>query len=208
MPIPLSSGRPPGRALLRVRALDRLTEAIVDGTLEPGERLRDQDLSEWLQVSRTPIREAIARLSEIGLIELEPNRYTRVTDLDPEAINETCRALGTIVAGALLRQPELWVSSVEAAGVKHLLTGRAALSHFWRLTDHLIATVRSEPLQTAVDAYRPVISRASTLCMDESDIDRYQLLLASAVESADPTRAARTYQGLLESLIGERIRPK
>jgi DNA-binding GntR family transcriptional regulator len=67
--------------LLRDQAYARLRDAILDGTLEPGEQLRDAELAEWLGLSRTPIREAVARLEEYGLVETAPNRYTRVTPL-------------------------------------------------------------------------------------------------------------------------------
>lgn len=52
--------------------------ALRDGTLQHGERLNDDELVQWLGVSRTPIREAIAKLVDIGLVEMEANRYTRV----------------------------------------------------------------------------------------------------------------------------------
>ena len=57
-----------------------LGEAILDGSLAPGERLRDHELAERLGVSRTPVREALQRLERTGLVEVAPNRYTRVTD--------------------------------------------------------------------------------------------------------------------------------
>jgi DNA-binding GntR family transcriptional regulator len=69
------------RTLLRDQAYVRLRDAILDGTLEPGEQLRDAEIAEWLGLSRTPIREALARLEEYGLVETAPNRYTRVTAL-------------------------------------------------------------------------------------------------------------------------------
>ena len=51
--------------MLRDSVFVRIRDAIIDGTLEPGERLVDGELSGWLGVSRTPIREALARL-EVG----------------------------------------------------------------------------------------------------------------------------------------------
>lgn len=42
----------------------------MDGTLEPGERLNDEDLIAWLGVSRTPIREALSQLARAGLVEM------------------------------------------------------------------------------------------------------------------------------------------
>src|SRR6188768_1991848 len=81
MPVPKQRGLPE-RTLLRDRAYIRLRDAILDGTLEAGEQLRDAELSSWLGISRTPIREAIARLEDNGLVESAPNRYTRVAPLD------------------------------------------------------------------------------------------------------------------------------
>lgn len=80
MPVP--SERPDtARTLLRDQAYGRLRDAILDGTLEPGEQLKDAELAEWLGFSRTPIREAVARLEEYGLVETKPNSYTRVAPL-------------------------------------------------------------------------------------------------------------------------------
>jgi DNA-binding GntR family transcriptional regulator len=64
-------------------------EAILDGRLQPGEHLRDHELARWLGVSRTPVREALQRLERTGLVEVAPNRYTRVTVPDPDLLSET-----------------------------------------------------------------------------------------------------------------------
>ncbi|KJL40329.1 MULTISPECIES: GntR family transcriptional regulator [Microbacterium] len=69
----------PSRAVLGDEVYARLGEAILDGRLAPGERLRDQELAEWLGVSRTPVREALQRLERAGLVEVSPHRYTRVS---------------------------------------------------------------------------------------------------------------------------------
>ncbi len=73
------------RSLLRDDVYARLRDAIVDGTLAPGEVLRDGDLATWLGVSRTPVREALLRLGQAGLVTAEPGRSTRVTTLDARA---------------------------------------------------------------------------------------------------------------------------
>jgi len=80
MPVPQQKAAA-SRTLLRDQAYVRLRDAILDGTLEPGEQLKDAEIAEWLGLSRTPIREALARLEEYGLVETAPNRYTRVTPL-------------------------------------------------------------------------------------------------------------------------------
>lgn len=85
MPVPVA-GPPEGRQLLRDSVFVRIRDAIIDGTLQPGERLHDGELSGWLGVSRTPIREALARLEAAGLVETKPGRYTIVSPIDPRTV--------------------------------------------------------------------------------------------------------------------------
>jgi DNA-binding GntR family transcriptional regulator len=85
MPIPASSAKK-GRSLLRDDVYQQLRDAIVDGTLAPGESLRDGDLAEWLGVSRTPVREALLRLGESGLVVAQPGRSTTVAVVEEGAV--------------------------------------------------------------------------------------------------------------------------
>ncbi len=81
MPVPRSRGLV-SRSLLRDKSYQAIRDAIVDGTLAPGERLNDADLVAWLGVSRTPVREALARLEQAGLVRTKPGRSTVVSPLD------------------------------------------------------------------------------------------------------------------------------
>lgn len=87
MPIPAPADSV-SRSLLRDDVYLRLRDAIVDGTLEPGEQLRDGDLAAWLGVSRTPVREALLRLQQGGLVVARPGRSTTVATLDARAIRD------------------------------------------------------------------------------------------------------------------------
>lgn len=88
MPVPIPD-TPPAvrRTLLRDNVYQAIRDAIVRGQLAPGEQLRDHELGEWLQVSRTPVREALQRLTHSGLVTSEPGRMTRVAPEDPEAVS-------------------------------------------------------------------------------------------------------------------------
>lgn len=94
VPVPSSTGEP--RVLLRDRVFARLREAIVDGTLEPGERLNDADLCRWLGVSRTPVREALGRLEQTGLVQVRPGSSTLVSPLDDRAAVEAQAVVATL----------------------------------------------------------------------------------------------------------------
>ena len=92
MPVPTPTVAPEPRRLLRDVVFDKMLTAISDGTLELGERLNDDDLVAWLGVSRTPVREAIAKLADYGLVEIEANRYTRIIQPTEDEIEDTLRS--------------------------------------------------------------------------------------------------------------------
>ena len=84
----LVSGTPPSgspqlqhRRLLRQDVYEMLLQELINGDFAPGQRIRDDELAQRLNVSRTPVREALARLGTAGLVDTAPNRYTRVTPL-------------------------------------------------------------------------------------------------------------------------------
>ncbi|MDF2575625.1 MAG: GntR family transcriptional regulator [Agromyces sp.] len=87
--VPIPSHRPPvDRTLLRDDVYRRLRDAIVDGTFAPGEQLKDGELATWLSVSRTPVREALLRLAQGGLVVARPGRSTVVSSLDVRATRD------------------------------------------------------------------------------------------------------------------------
>ena len=88
-------------------AYERLRDAIVRGELAPGEKIRDAELAEMLGLSRTPVREAITRLVDSGLIESKPGVYTRVSTLnqhDVAANLAVLKALDTVAMAAAVPQ--------------------------------------------------------------------------------------------------------
>ena len=80
MPVP--NALPLEKRLFREDVYSAIKNWIVDGTLEPLEKIRDTDLALQLGVSRTPIREALRRLEDEKLIETKSNAWTRVSGVD------------------------------------------------------------------------------------------------------------------------------
>ena len=66
---------------------DVLQSFILDGTLKPGTIVSQVAIAEALQVSRTPVREAMRMLQEGGLLTGEPNYRSRVVEFDPVDID-------------------------------------------------------------------------------------------------------------------------
>jgi DNA-binding GntR family transcriptional regulator len=67
---------------------ETLREAIIAGEFKPGERLIEEDLSQQMQISRGPIREALRQLEQEGLAISFPYRGTVVAEVSREAIVE------------------------------------------------------------------------------------------------------------------------
>lgn len=98
------------RELLKDSAYATLCDAIVSGTLAPGEMLHDDELCSWLGLSRTPVRGALARLEGEGLVKTQPQRFTRVSTIDPG----DARALFGVLASLHGLAAELAVPDLDA----------------------------------------------------------------------------------------------
>lgn len=142
---------PQPRRLLRDEVYDTILGAILDGTLEPGEILHDEELMTWLGSSRTPIREALNRLAEEGVVELVPHRHTRVAPVNVATINE-----GLFVSGVInehvARTHTADLTDEQIADLSHQLSrvkeavdadDRAALGQAIR--DYFLVVVRASP---------------------------------------------------------------
>ncbi|GAB2975157.1 GntR family transcriptional regulator [Frigoribacterium salinisoli] len=122
MPVPDHPVPRPARRLLRDVTYDHLLGAILDGDLVPGERLSDDELAGWLQVSKTPVKEAVARLADQGLVEIRANRYTRVAEVSPDDLVDVLELLGALLATSLRDLP---AGSTDAAAVADRVVERA-----------------------------------------------------------------------------------
>jgi DNA-binding GntR family transcriptional regulator len=84
------------QAGLHERAFEHLRTMIVFGKLEPGAVLVESDLCEMLDVSRTPLREALKLLAAQGLVELRQNRSARIAPLRIDAICDLFETMSSI----------------------------------------------------------------------------------------------------------------
>ena len=91
--------------LLRETVYDVLKGAIIGGTLPPGERLRDGEIAEHLGVSKMPVREALRRLADEGLVIAEANRWTKVAPIDIGAAARVYPIIWTLECLALRLVP-------------------------------------------------------------------------------------------------------
>ncbi|MFS0574787.1 GntR family transcriptional regulator [Sporosarcina sp. 179-K 3D1 HS] len=97
MPIPTEHSTPIRRTA-KETAFNQLQHWIIDGTLQPGEKLNDTELAEALGVSRTPIRESLQLLEVQGFVKMYPGKATQVTEVEKEAINDLLPPLAALQA--------------------------------------------------------------------------------------------------------------
>jgi DNA-binding GntR family transcriptional regulator len=157
---------------MRDEAYVAVRDAIVEGVLAPGEKLRDAELCAWLGLSRTPVRDALARLEQIGLVESSPQRWTRVAPLDRRDARDAfpvvaaVHALAAEVAVPRLSTPEL--ESMRAANrlfAEALRAGdvEVALAADDAFHDVFLAAASNREIARTLDRLMPRLRRVERL---------------------------------------------
>lgn len=156
---------------LRERVYQMLQQAIISGQLPPGERLRDQDLAEQLGVSRTPVREALQRLEDEGLVETAPRASTRVTALDARAAREAfpvvaaLHALATRYAAPHLTKHDLEAMRTANASLANVIAAPDSAAVFQaiqaddRFHQVILEAANNREILRALDRLMPKVRR-------------------------------------------------
>ena len=107
-------------------AYELLRSAVMAGVLQPGQRLREVDVSAWLDMSRTPVREAFRRLERDGLITFAPHRGMTVTELDHGAVTELYH-MREVLEGTAASLAAQHATEAEIAALADIVAREAAL---------------------------------------------------------------------------------
>ena len=156
------------RVLLRDQATDLLRDAIVSGRLEPGQVIKDTRLANDLGLSVAPVRQALARLVEEGLVESKPQSRTRVTPVTLAAVRDALAVVGAMHQLATREGAALATSAdIEAmrsanaqfrAAIEDGDTDRA-LDADDALHAVLVARYGNRAVASTIDRYTPTIRR-------------------------------------------------
>ena len=105
------------RAALHEQVAHRLRQMLVENRIQPGAKLNERELSDALNVSRTPLREAIKMLAAEGLVELLPNRGAIAVELTELDVRNTFEVMAGLEAhsGELAAQR---ITDAELAEIK------------------------------------------------------------------------------------------
>ena len=182
---------------------DKIRARIRDGTFTAGTQLGEVRLAESLGVSRGPVREALQRLVQEGLLESRPHRGVFVRTLDPEEIADVYLARSAIEGEAVRRL----AAHTEPADLEPLDTlleqmGEAARSQSWDDVAELdlefhLALVATSGSRRLLRMYDTLIVETS-MCLRalepsysiQEDLVAEHRELYEAVVDGDPERAA------------------
>ena len=137
------------RSFLRDQAYARLREAIITGTLAPGQTIVIDDLARQLELSAMPVREALASLVRDGLVESLPRRAHRVSSMS----EHDAMALADVVATVTVRVYALGAPNVDAAGMD-------LMQRFIDEHDTAMASGQLEQAVRAVEGFHGVVFQA------------------------------------------------
>jgi DNA-binding GntR family transcriptional regulator len=126
------------RAALHEQVTQRLRQMLVEGRIAPGAKLNERELAQVLQVSRTPLREAIKMLAAEGLVELLPNRGAIAVALSEADVLNTFEVMAGLegLSGELAAQRITEAELAEIRAMHFEMMGaytRADLSNYYRI---------------------------------------------------------------------------
>jgi len=194
---------------------DVLLDALVEGRLPAGFLLHDRSLAEDLQVSRTPVREALQRLQKVGLVEIRPGRYTRATPLAPDYVAAVAIVFGELIALAAERSTKLLTARQihELARENAVLDSAVAAKDWGSAWDSGLAVTRifveanPNPIITElVRIYRPQVRRwllASPEWKPRAEWFSRRKQLLEAASAADGKRAGNLLRAMWRDVAAQ-----
>jgi DNA-binding GntR family transcriptional regulator len=206
---------PVGRVLLRDQALTRIRTAIVTGELAPGAVVKDAELAVRLGLSVAPVRAALARLVDEGLVEAKPQSHTRVTPLRPRQVRDAAvvvramHELGTReAAGRTTADDVIAMRAANARFAAAVTDGDldAALAADDDLHAVLLARAGNAALTATVERFTPAIRRLErarfAAAHGRGSVDLHERLIA-ACETSDVDAAVATTTEIWTALLSE-----
>ena len=216
IPVPRASRRP-GSALAEM-AYDRIREAIANLTLQPGQAITEASTSEWLGIGRMPVREALLRLREEGLVELVPRRGYHVSRISPEKAQEIYEMLEGLESSAAKlaaqRIDTVGIARLEAAIVrleKALESGDLAewIAADDAIHETILEIAGNQQIQQAVQALKVKIRRmaifTAPLRPDLGHSTRVHRRQAEAIQKGDWRTARELRQELWDRSAKEMV---
>lgn len=199
-------------ASLSETAYRRLEEAIVTLSLRPGAVLTEAQLIELVGVGRTPVREALIRLAQQGLVEILPRKgvvVTAINAIDIMAALDAREVLERLIASDAAKRasPQERIAMIEKARAMRAAAEAGDVKAYMRLDKELDAAVaaaaRSPYATRAVEPLQALIRRAWYYFEREEDLvpaAAHHVAFAQALATEDPGAASAASDALMRHL--------
>jgi len=180
-----------------------IRQAIIDGSLVADSRVTESGLADQLQVSKTPVREALLRLKEVGLIEADGPRVGRIVSpsrtrtRDAYEVRESLESTSALLAAE--RGSAEWIQLAERAAQESLDAARGHDIRAYRIADEAFHGAVAEAggnrrlvrLIEDVNALVSALRQRDIPGVDASVVCGEQhLAVIDAIKSGDPAKAA------------------
>jgi DNA-binding GntR family transcriptional regulator len=200
------------RTLLRDTAYEAIRDAIVRADIPPGAVLSNAAVAEQLGLSRAPVRDALARLADEGLVETKPQSHTRVTRLVLTEVQDAAavvRAMHELAARTAV--PQLTAGHLEAmreANRRFAVAAQArdvdaAMSSDDDLHGVLVDVCGNRAVAATIERYTPLIRRLErrqfSSARARSSVQRHDELIA-ACAAGDVQQAIQVTARIWRSL--------
>ncbi len=191
-----------------------LRHAIVTMQLSPGEMLSEQDLARRFGVSRSPVREALIKLSEAGLVRVLPQRGTQVVKISRTGV-EDARFIREAVETAVVREAAMKASPAILAELSASLTRQRraqrspSAEEFLALDEEfhrLLAEAAGRPSAwRTIEDIKPQMDRVRYLDMTKATprdaIIAQHTVIVDAIKAGDPLAAEKAMRVHLSEIL-------
>jgi len=196
------------------RVTVELREAIFNGDLAPGERLVERKLAERLGTSHIPVREALTRLTQEGLVERLPHRGARVAALTRRDLEEISSLRTLLEQFAVVRVQDAWDSAKETrlrktvqqmvqaaekgSNARVFELDRRFHEQLWEMADHHMLMTLNAQLRSRITGF---LRAANAALEPDARVEhaRTHDLIVDAIAGGDPERA----RAVMAAHIGE-----
>ncbi|BBB61738.1 GntR family transcriptional regulator [Undibacterium sp. TC4M20W] len=193
-------------------AYDAIESMIVTLQLKPGSPVVESELVERTGLGRTPLREALMRMSSNGLIQQMPRRGLIISDIEAAehmTLIETRRVIERLIGASAARRatPQHRKDIIECADKMLVAAKRNDLNDYMaadQALDHVVHEACRNP--SAVAAVIPLIIKCRRFWyafQHEGDIEegaRCHMLVAKAIAKGNEEQAAKAADGLMDYL--------
>ncbi|HEX3737371.1 MAG TPA: GntR family transcriptional regulator [Solirubrobacterales bacterium] len=194
------------------RVAERLREDIRSGRLAPGQRLVEAELTRRHEVSRGPVREALARLQSEGLVTIKPNRGASVRRMGRRELEElfwlrarlsgdaaglAAKRVGAGEGEAAMREELVRQRSLRGAG---LAPYTEANVRFHELIDRLSGNAALATVLRNLETHAGVFLHLASAGDTERLLGQH-VAIAEAILAGDSRRAARRSRRHVETVL-------